>query len=298
MVSKEMENLLNFIKQSVDQSVEPSVEGLRESFVQIGNMMRVPKDAKCEPIDIAGVPAEWISVPESINDRVLLYFHGGGYIAGSINSHREYCVHLARASKTRVLLIDYRRAPEHRFPAALEDATKVYDWLVSSGGINPKNIVIAGESAGGGLTIATLLKLRDDNKELPVAGIPLSPYLDLAVTGESVKNKADIDPMSTEAMLKFCAEQYLGEGDKKNPLASPLYADLKGIPPLYIQVGTAELLLDDSIRFADLAKAAGVEVSLELWDDMIHMFQMFAALAPEGQDAINKIGEFILKSLD
>ena len=297
MVSKEMENLLNFIKQSVDQSVQPSVEGLRESFEQIGSMMRVPKDAKCEPTDAAGVPAEWISVPESINDRALLYFHGGGYVAGSVNSHREYCVRLARASKTRVLLIDYRRAPEHPFPAALEDATKVYDWLISSGGIKPKNIVIAGESAGGGLTIATLLKLRDDNKELPVAGIPLSPFLDLAVTGESIKTKADVDPMSTEAMLKFCAEQYLSEGDKQNPLASPLYADLKNLPPLYIQVGTAEILIDDAVRFADLAKAAGVDVTLELWDDMIHMFQMFATMIPEGRDAINKIGEFILKTL-
>ena len=297
MVSKEMENLLNFIKQSVDQSVEPSVEGLRESFEQIGGMMRVPKDAKCEPINIEGVPAEWISVPESMKDRVLLYFHGGGYVAGSINSHREYCVHLARASKTKVLLIDYRRAPEHPFPAALEDATKVYNWLISSGGIKSKNIVIAGESAGGGLTIATLLKLRDDNKELPVAGIPLSPFLDLVVTGESIKTKADVDPMSTEEMLKFCAGQYLGQGDKKNPLASPLYADLKNLPPLYIQVGTAEILIDDAVRFADLAKAAGVEVKLEIWDDMIHMFQMFATMIPEGRDAIAKIGEFIHKSL-
>ncbi|MFX1281058.1 MAG: alpha/beta hydrolase [Promethearchaeota archaeon] len=297
MVSKEMENLLNFIKQSVDRTLEPSVEGLRESFEQIGNMMRVPKDAKCEPIDAAGVPAEWISVPESNSDRVLLYFHGGGYIAGSINSHREYCVNLVRASKTRVLLIDYRRAPEYPFPAALEDATKVYDWLISSEGFKPKNIVIAGESAGGGLTIATLLKLRDDNKELPVAAIPLSPFLDLAVTGESVKTKADVDPMSTEADLRFCAEQYLGEEDKKNPLASPLYADLKNLPPLYIQVGTAEILFDDAVRFADKAKAAGVDVELEVWDDMIHMFQMFATMIPEGRDAIAKIGEFVLKSL-
>lgn len=298
MVSKEMENLLNFIKQTQDQSTEPSVEGLRESFKQIGNMMRVPKDAKCEPINIVGTSAEWISVPESKNDRVLLYFHGGGYIAGSIHSHREYCVHLARASKTRVLLIDYRRAPEHCFPAALEDATKVYDWLISSQGIKPKNIVIAGESAGGGLTIATLLKLRDDNKELPAAGIPLSPFLDLAVTGNSIKTKADVDPMATEADLKFCVEQYLGKEDKKNPLASPLYADLKNLPPLYIQVGTAEILLDDAVRFADKAKAAGVNVELEVWDDMTHMFQMFATMIPEGRDAIAKIGEFVLKSLN
>ncbi|MFX1374703.1 MAG: alpha/beta hydrolase [Promethearchaeota archaeon] len=298
MVSKEMERIISILKQFLGEVSEPSVKVLRDGFEQIGKMFKIPKDAKCEPLDAAGVPAEWISVPESINDRVLLYFHGGGYVSGSINSHREYCVRLARASKTKVLLINYRLAPEHRFPAALEDATKVYDWLISSEGIKPKNIVIAGESAGGGLTIATLLKLRDDNKELPIVGIPLSPFLDLEVTGESVKTKAELDPMSTEAMLKFCAEQYLGERDKKNPLASPLYADLKNLPPLYIQVGTAEILMDDATRFADLAKAAGVDVLLEIWDDMIHMFQMFASMAPEGQEAIDKIGEFILKSLN
>ncbi|MHA2184989.1 MAG: alpha/beta hydrolase fold domain-containing protein, partial [Promethearchaeota archaeon] len=162
MVSKQMENLINFIRQS---KVEPTVEGMRESFEQIASMVRVPKDAKCEPVSAGGVPAEWISVPESINNKVMLYFHGGGYVAGSINSHREYCVRLARASRTRVLIIDYRLAPEHPFPAALEDAIKAYQWLITSEGISPKHIVIAGESAGGGLTIATLLKLRDDKIE-------------------------------------------------------------------------------------------------------------------------------------
>lgn len=297
MVSKEMKRLIGDLQQSLGDVSEPSVDALRASFKQIGSMTKIPKDAKCDPLDAAGVPAEWISVPESINDRVILYFHGGGYVAGSINSHREYCVRLARASKTRVLLIDYRRAPEHCFPAALEDATKVYDWLISAKGIKPKNIIIAGESAGGGLTIATLIKLRDDQMELPTAGVCLSPYLDLAVTGESVIFKAEVDPLVTQADLEFCAKLYLGEEDRRNPLASPLYADLKKLPPLYIQVGTAEILLDDSIRFADLARAAGVDVSLDIWDDMIHMFQMFAAMAPEGQDAIDKIGEFILKSL-
>jgi acetyl esterase/lipase len=260
-------------------------------------MVRVPKDAKCEPVSAGGVPAEWISVPESINNKVMLYFHGGGYVAGSINSHREYCVRLARASRTRVLIIDYRLAPEHPFPAALEDAIKAYQWLITSEGISPKHIVIAGESAGGGLTIATLLKLRDDKIELPTAGISLSPFMDMAVTGETVKSKVDVDPLTTQVMLELDAKLYLGGEDARNPLASPLYADLKDLPPLYIQVGSAELLLDDSIRFVDAAKAAGVDVKFEIWDDMIHMFQMFAAMAPEGQDGINKIGEFVLEYL-
>ncbi|MHA1883868.1 MAG: alpha/beta hydrolase [Promethearchaeota archaeon] len=294
MVSKQMENLINFIRQS---KVEPTVEGMRESFEQIASMVRVPKDAKCEPVSAGGVPAEWISVPESINNKVMLYFHGGGYVAGSINSHREYCVRLARASRTRVLIIDYRLAPEHPFPAALEDAIKAYQWLITSEGISPKHIVIAGESAGGGLTIATLLKLRDDKIELPTAGISLSPFMDMAVTGETVKSKVDVDPLTTQVMLELDAKLYLGGEDARNPLASPLYADLKDLPPLYIQVGSAELLLDDSIRFVDAAKAAGVDVKFEIWDDMIHMFQMFAAMAPEGQDGINKIGEFVLEYL-
>lgn len=298
MVSKQMENLINFIRQSRGDQVEPSVEEIRESFEQIASMVKVPKDAKCEPINAGGVPAEWISVPESIKDRVLLYFHGGGYVAGSINSHREYCVRLARASKTRVLLVGYRLAPEHPFPAALEDAVKAYQWLISSEEILPKNLVIAGESAGGGLTVATLLKLRDDNVELPIAGVSLSPFMDMAVTGDSLKTKAEIDPLATQEMLEFDAKLYLGGEDSRNPLASPLYADLKGLPPLYIQVGSAEILLDDSIRFVDAAKAAGVDVKFEIWDDMIHMFQMFATMAPEGQDAINKIGEFVLKSMN
>jgi acetyl esterase/lipase len=292
-----MENLINFVKQARGNKTEPSVESMREEFNQIPNMVRIPKDAKCEPVSAAGVPAEWISVPESEKDKVMLYFHGGGYVAGSINTHREYCVRLARASKTRVLLIDYRLAPEHPFPAALEDATKAYQWLISTERISPSNLVIAGESAGGGLTVATLLKLRDDKVELPPAAVVLSPFMDLAVTGESIKTKVEEDPLATPADLKLDAGLYLAGEDPRNPLASPLYADLTGLPPLYIQVGTAEILLDDSIRFVDAAKAVGVDVKFEVWDDMIHMFQMFASMAPEGQDAIDKIGEFVLEYL-
>jgi len=297
MVSTQMENLINFIRQSQGDEPDVSVEGIRAAFDQIASMVRVPKDATCEPVSAGGVPAEWISVPDSIPEKILLYFHGGGYVAGSLNSHREYAVRLARASKTRVLLIDYRLAPEHSFPAALEDAVEAYRWLISSEQILPKNLVIGGESAGGALTVATLLKLRDENVDLPIAAVTLSPFMDLAVTGESIKTKADVDPLVLQEMLELDAKLYLNGEDPRNPLASPLYADLKGLPPLYVQVGSAEILLDDSIRFVDAAKAAGVDVKFEVWDDMIHMFQMFASMAPEGQDAINKIGEFVLEYL-
>lgn len=208
------------------------------------------------------------------------------------------CIRIARALKTRVLLIDYRLAPEHPFPAALEDAIKVYQWLNSLKGIKSENIIIAGESAGGGLTIATLIKLRNQKINLPKAAICLSPFMDLAVTGDSVRNKAEIDPMVTKEDLEFCAEQYIGDQDRKNPFASPLYADLQGLPALLIQVGSSEILLDDSLRFVDRAKAADIKVSLEVWDEMIHMFQLYAYAVPEGQEAINKIGEFIQNSLN
>ncbi len=298
MVSKELEKLIIQIKQNKGNNYKPSVKGYRESFDQLAKLIKIPEDAKCESVNVEGIPAEWISVPETPNSPVILYFHGGGYVAGSINSHRGLGVKLARASKSRVILIDYRLAPEYPFPAALEDAVEVYQWLILSEGIKPKNIIIAGESAGGGLTISTLLKLKNEKFNLPAAGICLSPYMDLAVTGESVNTKADIDPRVTKEDLLFCANQYLGDENPKNPYASPLYADLQGLPPIFIQVGTSEILLDDSIRFADRAKASGVEVSLELWDDMIHMFQLYAYLIPEGQEAINKIDLFIKRILN
>ncbi|MFW9989133.1 MAG: alpha/beta hydrolase [Candidatus Odinarchaeota archaeon] len=297
MVSKEMEKLIIQLKKNKGDNYKPSVNGYRESFDQLAKLIKIPKDARCEPINVEGIPAEWISVPETLNNSVILYFHGGGYVAGSINSHRGLGVRLARTSKSRVILIDYRLAPEYPFPAALEDAVKVYQWLIFSEGIKPEKVIIAGESAGGGLTISTLLKLKKEKFNLPAAGICLSPYIDLAVTGESVNIKADIDPQVTKEDLLFCASQYLGDENPKNPYASPLYADLQGLPPIFIQVGSSEVLLDDSIRLADHAKSSSIEVSLEIWDDMIHMFQLYAYRIPEGQEAINKIGMFIQRIL-
>jgi acetyl esterase/lipase len=192
-------------------------------------------------------------------------------------------------------MLDYRLAPEYVFPAALEDAFAGYQWLIKNEKIKPKNIIIAGDSAGGGLTIATLLKLRDSGSPLPAAAIGISPWMDLAVTGESIKKNANKDVMLDFYNLYFMAFLYLGDVDPKNPLVSPLYADLKGLPPTLIQVGDAEVLLDDSIRFADRAKKAGVDITLDIWKDMPHVFQAGASLAPEGQQAIDKMGIFVQK---
>jgi len=295
MVSKGMEFVINILKERAAQDIKERVEKGRAGMEELAKMVKVPKDVKCEPIDVAGIPAEWISAPEAKSENIILYLHGGGYIVGSINSHRELMSRISRASKARVLIIDYRLAPEHPFPAAVEDAYTAYRWLIENQNVDPNNLIIAGDSAGGGLTLATLINLRDKGIALPAAAVGLSPWTDLGLTGESYKTKARIDPMVAIDGLMFDSRLYLGETDYNNPLASPLYGDLKGLPPLLILVGTAEILLDDSVEFAKKAKEAGVEVTLDIWAEMPHVFPAFAAFAPEGQEAIEKIGEFMKK---
>ncbi|MFB0563609.1 MAG: alpha/beta hydrolase [Candidatus Lokiarchaeia archaeon] len=295
MVSKEMERLIKVLREYQASQTEPSVEGLRDGLNQLASMARLPEDVKCEPVDAGGVPAEWITTPDVVSQCVILYLHGGGYVGGSISTHRDIVVRISRVSKARILIIDYRLAPEHPFPAGLEDAVAAYRWLVSTEGIKPDNLIVAGDSAGGGLTIACLVKLRDEGVALPAAAVCLSPWTDLAGTGESVKSKAEIDPFITPEGGEFMANLYLKDMDPRNPLASPLYANLQGLPPMFIQVGTSEILLDDSVRLADRAKAVGIDVKLDIWEDMIHVFAAFAGLIPEGRQAIERIGEFIQK---
>ncbi|MFW9948071.1 MAG: alpha/beta hydrolase [Candidatus Odinarchaeota archaeon] len=297
MVSKGMENVIKLLKQFHDSTDELSVKIIREGFNFFATISKLPKDVIAEPVNAGGVPAEWITTPDVIPDHVLLYFHGGGYIAGSIDTHRDLVARISRAAKVRVLIIDYRLAPEHPFPAALEDAVSTYQWLISIEKINPKNLIIGGDSAGGGLTVSTLVKLREKGITLPTAGVYISPWIDLAGTGESMKTKAELDPFITPELNDFCAKTYLKDVDPKNYLASPLYADLKGVPPMYIQVGNSECILDDSKRLAKNAKEAGIDVELDIWEDMIHIFPIFAPLAPEGQQAIQKVGNFIQKNL-
>jgi acetyl esterase/lipase len=253
--------------------------------------LKVPPETKTQPVDAGGVRAEWIWRPESDADRAILYLHGGGYAIGSIATHRYLMQGISRTSGARVLGIDYRLAPENPFPAAVEDAVTAWKWLLAQG-LDPKRCAIGGDSAGGGLTLATLVALRDRGIALPGAAVLLSPWTDLAGTGASVKTKAAEDPMVNEAGLKMMAQAYLASADARDPLASPLYAKLSGLPPLLIQVGSAEILLDDATRVTERARAAGVEVVLEPWEDMIHVFQAFPMLAEAGQ-AIEKIGSFV-----
>jgi monoterpene epsilon-lactone hydrolase len=290
-----MENIIEMLKEFQASTKEMSVELMRSDLDEMASMVTIPEDVRCEPVDAGGVPAEWITTTGVVNNRVILYLHGGGYVAGSIKTHRDLAARISRVSKARVLIINYRLAPEHIFPAAIEDATAAYRWLISTEKITPNNLIVAGDSAGGGLTIACLLKLREMRVALPAAAICLSPWTDLANTGESLKNKAKIDPFVTPEELEFDAKQYLGDEDPRNPLASPLYANLQGLPPSLIHVGGREILLDDSVRFAERAKAAGVDVKLEIWKDMVHVWHAFAAFAPESREGIKQIGKFIQK---
>nr|AIT69712.1 lipolytic enzyme AS-Trib8 [uncultured bacterium] len=253
--------------------------------------LALPAEVKTQPVDASGVRAEWIWRPDSDLDRAILYLHGGGYALGSIATHRYLMQGIGRASGARVLGIDYRLAPENPYPAAVEDAVTAWRWMLAQG-LDPQRCAIGGDSAGGGLTLATLVALRDRGIALPGAAVLLSPWTDLAGTGDSVTTKAEEDPMVTGAGLLAMAKAYLGAADARDPLASPLYARHTGLPPLLIQVGSAEILLDDSTRLAESARAAGVEVVLEPWEDMIHVFQAFPSLA-EARQAIDRIGEFV-----
>lgn len=249
--------------------------------------------AQSEQVSAQGADATWIVATETRPDAVLLYLHGGGFQVGSVRSHRDLIARLSRAAGCRALAIDYRLAPEHRFPAALNDAVGAYQWLLEQG-IAPARIAIAGDSAGGGLALSTLLVLRERYLPLPAAAVVLSAWTDLAATGDSYESRAAADPLNQRRMVQSMARRYLGDStDPRDPLVSPLYADLAGLPPLLMQVGDRETVLDDSRNFAAKARAAGVQVQLEVWDGMIHVFQQFAAELPQAGLAIDSIGRFL-----
>jgi acetyl esterase/lipase len=251
---------------------------------------RLPADVHCRPVSAAGIAAEWIEAPDA-DQSVILYLHGGAYALGSVNTHREFVARLARATGMRGLAINYRLAPEHPFPAALEDATGAYDWLLAEG-VEPSRIIIAGDSAGGGLALAALVALRDAGKPLPAGAVCISPWMDLALTGASIQSKAHADPVLDPDSLERYAMAYAGERDRTSPLISPLYADLTGLPPLLIQVASDEILLDDATRFAERAREAGVDATLEVWNGMFHVFQL-VSLLPETREAVAQVAEFV-----
>ncbi|HVN85689.1 MAG TPA: alpha/beta hydrolase [Candidatus Binatia bacterium] len=291
MASAELQTVIDMMRANpLDR--DASIESMRAGMEAMAGAMPLAPDIAREDVSAGGVPAAWIAAPEARQDSVILYLHGGGYVIGSINTHKELASRLSRAARARVLLIDYRLAPEHPHPAAVDDAVAAYRWLLA-GGANPKRVAVAGDSAGGGLTVAALVAIRDAGLPVPATGVCLSPWVDLEGLGDSMTSKAAADPMVQRDGLLKMAAAFLAGQNPRTPLAAPLYANLSGLPPLLIQVGTAETLLDDSTRLAERARKAGVTVTLEPWEDMIHVFQAFAPLLPEGQQAIDRIGEFM-----
>ena len=295
MASPQLQQVIDAIKALAGKAAGASIEELRATNEQMARPAE--PDIESEPVVANGVSAEWISAPGvAAADRAVLYLHGGGYIMGSLNTHRDLMGRISRAAQARVLGLDYRLAPEHPFPAAVDDTVAGYQFLLEQG-MPPERLAIAGDSAGGALTLAALIAGRDAGLPMPGAAVCLSPFLDLEGTGESIKTRADVDPIATPEVIDVWAKAYLAGADPRTPLANPLYADLAGLPPLLIQVGDHEVLLDDSTRLAERAQAAGVQVKLEVWPEMIHRWQSYAAVLPEGQQAVEDIGTFIREQI-
>ncbi len=252
----------------------------------------IPDDVLVTEVTAGGVPAHWLAAPGADAGRVLLFLHGGGYEFGSVRSDGELAARLGRASGMRVLFPEYRLAPEHPFPAAIDDVLAAWRWLRTGQGLSARSIAVAGDSAGGGLAVALLVATRDAGQALPAAAVLMSPTVDLTSSGASMTERADQDPVSTPAMLRQFASDYLAGADPKTPLASPLFAALSGLPPLLIQVGTADLLLSDSERLAKAATQAGVDVTLEIGEGLPHVYQLLLG-TPEAAQATERIGKFL-----
>jgi epsilon-lactone hydrolase len=268
------------------------LDARRERLVALTSHYAIAPDVALQSVDAGGVRGEWSITPEADPRRVLLFLHGGAYIVGGIESHRHLVVQAGRVARVRTLALDYRLAPEHPFPAALDDALAAYRFLLSEG-YAPADIVLAGESAGGGLALGALVALRDAGTPLPGCVWLSSPWTDLTMSGESMISKADVDPLIQKPYLLEAASAYLNGADPRTPLASPLFAELAGLPPLLIQVGGAETLLDDSMRLARAAAQANVRVVLETWPDMIHAWTLYYPQLDEGRRALDSMGRFV-----
>ncbi len=291
MTASQLDGLVTLLRSRAappDYDVAQSRARFEKTAVFLGGA----PDAKCEKVDAGGVPAEWVMAPGCDTGRAILYLHGGGYAIGSLNTHRRLAYDISAASAAKVLLIDYRLAPEHPFPAAVDDAAAAWRWLLQQG-FATNRLAIAGDSAGGGLTIATLVNLRDKKLGLPACAVALSPWVDLEGLGNSITTRAAQDPMVQKDGLLWMAKLYLNGKDPRTPLAAPLHAAMKDLPPVLIQVGSAETLLDDAIRIAEKMHAAGVDARLAIWPNMLHVFPLFAPVLSEGRDGCIEIGSFI-----
>ncbi|KUG03906.1 lipase/esterase [hydrocarbon metagenome] len=270
-----------------------SIEELREEVRKdAAKMTKMPDGITINPADFPGFYAEWVIPQNCREDQAILYFHGSGFVMGTSKDHRGLVAKFASRCGVKALVFDYSLAPEHPFPAAINDSVAVYKWMLEIG-YQPQNIIFAGDSAGGCIAFSTLLILKDENIPLPQAVVAFSPCTDLTCSGESHKTKAKIDPATPEGATATYTSYYIGNSDPTSPYMSPLYGDLAGLPPVMIQVGEDETLLDDSVRFAQKAKEAGVEVHLHVWEGMFHCFPLLAPMFPEATRAMDEVCEFI-----
>ena len=295
MASAEAESIKQMLRDwGAAQSVgaEITLEEMRANGELFGDMTAEPDGVKWVEVDAGGVPALWAEPDNAIEDRVVLYVHGGGYVIGSLASYRKFTGHLATAIGCRVLSLGYRLAPESPHPGPVNDSVAAYKWLLSEG-YRPDHTAVAGDSAGGGLTLATLLKLRDDGVAQPAAAVPISPWADMEGLGETMRSNAGKDLVVQFDGLVGMAGMFLSGADPHDPLAAPVHADFRGVCPLYIQVGDEETLLDDSRRVAERATAAGVDVRLDVFPEMQHVFQLCAGNMPEADDAVARIGAYL-----
>ncbi|MDP6833119.1 MAG: alpha/beta hydrolase [Alphaproteobacteria bacterium] len=296
MTTQELEKLVENFR-SLPPSADLSLAEIRANLGYLERALPVPDDARIEVVDAGGVAAELVRAPgaagQADGNAALLYLHGGGYAFCGPGTHRLLAYNLSAATGMACLLPDYRLAPKHPYPAALEDAIAAYEWLCGQG--HPAaRIAIAGDSAGGGLTVATALRLQQLGQPLPGALACLSPWTDMTMSGASINGKAGADPMVQRASLERCAQWYLGDnGDRADPLVSPLHGDLSGLPPMLIQVGSEEVLLDDAANLAARAREAGVTVDYACWEQMFHVWHLYAPMLSEGRDAIAAIGDFL-----
>lgn len=291
MTVQEREAVLAFLK-SNDAPPEMSLADQRARLDSLAGFFPLPDGIEAEPATVGGIKGEWVGSKHARRDGAVLYLHGGGYVIGSLNSHRHMLGAVSEMTGLLTFGADYRLAPEHPFPAAVDDAVAAYKGLLDSG-IAANRIAIMGDSAGGGLTIATLVAARDKGLPMPACAVALSPWADLSQSSDAYKDRGGRDPMVSKDGLTAMASAYLGKADAKTPLASPIYANLKGLPPLLIQVGTEEVLYGDTLALKRNAEEAGVDVSAESWGGMVHVWHVFHPILSEARDAIARIGSFV-----
>lgn len=299
MASPEFQEIYDTLVQNgieaAEAGVPPTIEGINELMETLFSY-DMPPGAEARVIEANGVPSEWVCAEGVDPARRILFFHGGGYVAGTLDGYRGFAAYLSQACDAAVLNVDYRMGPDHFFPAAVDDALSSWNFIVANGPHGPGKAAatfVIGDSAGGGLALALLLKLKMNGADQPNAAVPLSPWTDLTTSGSSYDTQAEVDPMVGRELLQWMASMYVTEADVKDPLASPLFGDLAGLPPLQIMVGERETMQDDSNAFTERARAAGVDVTLEVAPEMIHIWPVFGPSVPEAVDAIGRIGAFV-----